>query len=357
MPKRSSCAIIRATPQWCGGTDMSTQLAFDYTTAPSSGLRPLEPRRDLGQVADLIEEAFGGELESGGLAALRDMRMLSRMGPLVSLMARSDPYLEDVLGGFVWIEEDRVVGNVTIQRLDPYGSRWQIANVAVTKAYQGRGIGRALVEAAVQRIDDRRGGWAVLQVRTDNALALGLYKRLGFEPVTEEAVLTMEGLPESVEPEAPPAGLRPFHHDEWQARYVLEAASRTDLAKWWRPVRSHQFMQTFESRLGEKLRDVVGSSQTRRWVVEAGNGFSAFVAVNARRWQGVHRLEFTVHPACRGELEGPLIGHAFQHLLEFPRWPIRVEHPGEHREMIDALQQAGFRLVRNHLSMRQKLNA
>ena len=191
---------------------MSTQLVVDYT-APASGLRPLDPRRDLGQVADLIEEAFGGELELGGLAALRDMRMLARMGPLVSLMARSDPYMEDVLGGFVWVEDDRVVGNVTIQRLDPYGTRWQIANVAVTKDYQRRGIGRALVEAAVQRIDDRRGGWAVLQVRTDNDVAQGLYKRLGFEPLTEDAVLTMERLPQGVEPAQSPAGLRPFHHE------------------------------------------------------------------------------------------------------------------------------------------------
>lgn len=335
---------------------MSTQLAVDLP-APASGLRPLEPRRDLGQVADLIEEAFSGELESGGLAAPRDMRMLSRMGPLVGLMARSDPYLEDVLGGFVWVEEGRVVGNITIQRLDPYGSRWQIANVAVTRAFQGRGIGRALVEAALRRIDDRRGGWAVLQVRTDNPVAQQLYESLGFEALTEEAVLTLDSLPRALSPVEPLAGLRPYQHQEWQARYVLEAASRTELAKWWRPVRSHQFMQTFESRAGEKLKELVGRSQVRRWVVEGAHSFSAWLAVDASRWQGVHRLEFTVHPACRGALEQPLIDQAFQYLSAFPGWPIRVEHQGEHREMVDALQQTGFRLVRNHLSMRKKLNA
>ena len=122
---------------------MCAQLAVDRQ-AEFRGLRPLDPRNDLSQVADLIEEAFGTELEPGGLAALRDLRVLSHMGPLVGLMARSDPYLEDVLGGFVWIEDDRVVGNVTLQRMDSYGSRWQIANVAVSKDYRGRGIGRAL---------------------------------------------------------------------------------------------------------------------------------------------------------------------------------------------------------------------
>ena len=60
---------------------MSAQLAIDQRAA-YRGLRPLDPRKDLNQVADLIEEAFTGELEPGGIAALRDLRMLSRMGPL-----------------------------------------------------------------------------------------------------------------------------------------------------------------------------------------------------------------------------------------------------------------------------------
>jgi ribosomal protein S18 acetylase RimI-like enzyme len=173
---------------------MSAQLVIDQRTS-YRGLRPLDPRKDLNQVADLIEEAFTGELEPGGIAALRDLRMLSRMGPLVGLMARSDPYLEDVLGGFVWVEDDRVVGNVTIQRLDAYGSRWQVANVAVTKDYQGRGIGRALVQAALERIAERRGSWAVLQVRSDNPVAKGLYQQLGFENLTEDVMLQLDRLP------------------------------------------------------------------------------------------------------------------------------------------------------------------
>ena len=158
---------------------MSAQLVAEQPI-PFRGLRPLDSRRDLGQVADLIEESFAGELEPGGLAALRDMRLLSRMGPLVGLAARSDPTLEDVLGGFVWVEEDRVVGNVTLQRLDLYGNRWQIANVAVHRPYRGRGIGRALVDAALERITLRGGSWALLQVRTDNEIARKLYEHAIF---------------------------------------------------------------------------------------------------------------------------------------------------------------------------------
>ena len=335
---------------------MSAQIAVERTTT-FQGLRPLDPRRDLGQVALLIEEAFSGELESGGLAALRDMRMLARMGPLVGLMARSDPYLEDVLGGFVWVEDGRVVGNVTIQRLDPYASRWQIANVAVTRDYQGRGIGRALVSAAVDRIDMRGGGWAVLQVRADNPVAMDLYRSLGFEPVNEEMVLILDKVPAELPDTESLSGLQAYHHSQWQARHTLEAASQTEMAKWWRPVRSHNFIQPVESRAGERVAELFGRNRVRRWVVEANNGLAAYLEVDARHWQGVHRIVVTVHPACRGDLESQLLSYALGFLKDYRRWPVRVEHPGEHLEMVEALDAAGFRLVRNHLSMRKKLNA
>lgn len=336
---------------------MSAQLAIDQRTS-YRGLRPLDPRRDLNQVADLIEEAFTGELEPGGIAALRDLRMLSRMGPLVGLMARSDPYLEDVLGGFVWIEDDRVVGNVTLQRLDAYGTRWQIANVAVAKGYQGRGIGRALVEAALERIGDKRGGWAVLQVRVDNPIAKGLYERLGFEAITQDVWLQLDRLPVEFTPASdPPAGLRRYHHNEWQARYTLESACRTELAQWWRPVRSYDYMQLAENRLGEKTWELLGRNRLRRWVVEAERGVAAWLSVDARRWQGIHRLTFAVHPSVRGQYERPLVDYALAFLADYPRWPVRVEHQGEHHALVEALQAVGFRVVRNHLAMRYKLNA
>ncbi len=158
---------------------MSAQLAIDQRTS-YRGLRPLDPRKDLNQVADLIEEAFTGELEPGGIAALRDLRMLSHMGPLVGLMARSDPYLEDVLGGFVWIEDDRVVGNVTI----PAARRlWHAL------ADRQRGCDQGLSRAAAS---DGRWSWPrwsasptgaavgpCLQVRSTTRWPKGLYRTVG----------------------------------------------------------------------------------------------------------------------------------------------------------------------------------
>lgn len=332
---------------------MSAQLVANIQVH-SQGLRSLDPRRDLHQVADLIEHAFRGELEPGGLAALRDMRMLARMGPLVSLIARSDPNLEEMLGGFVWIEDGRVVGNVTIQRIDPYGDRWQIANVAVASDHQGRGIGRALVTAAVEHIGERGGTWAVLQVREDNAVARGLYERLGFEPLTQDVTLKLARI-EKIQPTNLVSGLRSYRRAEWHARYELETAARTSLAQWWRPVHSRDFWQSAESYLGERLWEMFGRNRIRRWVVPGNQQLAAWLALDAWRWRGVHQLHFTVHPSCRGQMEDQLVSFALAFLADYPHWPAEVRHQGEHREMIETLLRHGFQIVRNHLAMRKKL--
>lgn len=334
---------------------MSAQLVADRALSTFRGLRPLDPRRDLGQVADLIEEAFGDELEAGGQAALRDLRAFARMGPLVGMLTRSELFMGGALSGFVWIEDGRVVGNVTVQPLDPYGTRWQVANVAVAPPYQRRGIARALMTAAMERVREKHGEWAVLQVRADNTVARGLYERLGFEPLTQETLLRLDRLAGRPPQGQSPPGLRPYRPEEWYNRYELEVASHSQLAQWWRPIRSQQFCQSTESRIAEKLWEWLGRNRVRRWVVEGRDGWTAWLSVDGRRWRGVHRLQFTVHPAARGTLEAQLVAFALSFLADFPRWPIEVRHPGEHQEMIAALKGAGFRIVRDHLTMRKRI--
>jgi ribosomal protein S18 acetylase RimI-like enzyme len=334
---------------------MNAQLVVDQHIT-FQGVRPLDPRRDLNQVADLIEDAFAGELEAGGLAALRDLRMFSHMGPLVGLMARSDPAVEDILGGFVWVRDGQVLGNVTLQRADPYGARWQIANVAVAKPYRGQGIGRALMLAALERITERKGAWAVLQVRADNLAALKLYETLGFEVITREVAMHLERIQTVATPTPLPAGMHAYHHSQWQARYQLEAAAHSGLDQWWRPIRSQQYWQSAESRLGERLWELIGRNRIRRWVLPGEHSLAGWVSIDAQRWQGTHRVEITIHPACRGQLEDQLAAYALSYLADYPRWPIRIEQYGDHPELIDAVRRAGFTIVRNHLAMRKKMS-
>jgi len=136
-----------------------------------TGIRAFDIGSDLRPVAELIADAFSEELDPRGKAALREMRVKSHVSGLLKLVNRSTGEFNDVFNGFVWEEDGHIVGNVTVQRADRYGSRWQIANVAVDSHFRGRGIARRLMAQALSYIESSRGQWAVLQVYAHNAAA------------------------------------------------------------------------------------------------------------------------------------------------------------------------------------------
>jgi [ribosomal protein S18]-alanine N-acetyltransferase len=74
--------------------------------------------------------------------------------------------------------DGRLVGYAGITRLGrkpPY--EYEIHTIGVDPANQGAGIGRALLDRI---LDIASGGVVFLEVRTDNAAAIGLYESVGF---------------------------------------------------------------------------------------------------------------------------------------------------------------------------------
>jgi GNAT superfamily N-acetyltransferase len=145
-------------------------------------IRHLDMRRDLAEVADLIELAFSAQMDPDGKEYLRQMRRLAQEQYSFrwpgDYLASGGPGIQ---GGLVWEEKGRVIGNLSlIPHMDSAQRVFLIANVAVHPDYRGQGIARALTQAALDQI--RRYGVhsARLQVREDNQPAHNLYKHLGF---------------------------------------------------------------------------------------------------------------------------------------------------------------------------------
>ncbi|GAA1877492.1 ribosomal protein S18-alanine N-acetyltransferase [Pseudonocardia ailaonensis] len=58
----------------------------------------------------------------------------------------------------------------------------EVHTIGVDPAHQGKGIGRALLDALLG-VADEVHATVFLEVRTDNAAAIGLYEKTGFETV------------------------------------------------------------------------------------------------------------------------------------------------------------------------------
>ncbi|NOZ73506.1 MAG: GNAT family N-acetyltransferase [Chloroflexi bacterium] len=318
-----------------------------------SGLRQVDLRRDLRAIADLITEAFAGEIDSRGLSSLRELRTLARLGPLLYLLVPTNGELGSFFRGFVWEEDGKIVGNVTIQQIDASQQRWMISNVAVRAERRGQGIARKLMNAALKRIVQLGGEWAILQVRANNDIARGLYQRLGFSDVVAEVDLRC--YPEPLVPTLPfPEGgdVRPMASQDLQSLRSLVQQSVPQLARWWQPQGRKQLYRGGDAPLLLSLKRLFGFTQYQRWGVYFGSRLGGFVDLKIAP-QGSHHIDILLHPDLRQEWTRPLLTFCLQQLQPYGPQATTAHLYDYQTQAIEILQEFGFRRTQTLITMRK----
>ena len=151
-------------------------------SSPNPGrMRPLNMMRDLPSVADLIELCFSSTLDPEGRSYIDQMRRNGRDSSFLSWAPRVIETVSLPLSGFVWENNGRVVGNVSLIPFVKHGQKiFLIANVATHPEYRRQGIARQLTAAAMARAREKHAQSIWLHVRDDNPGAIKLYHELGF---------------------------------------------------------------------------------------------------------------------------------------------------------------------------------
>ena len=159
-----------------------------------SNLRAFDMRRDLLAVADLVELCFKDSLDADGRLYIRQMRRTAESHRLLNI-ATAAAGTEMPPGGFVWVEADALVGNLSLIPVIAFGKRrYLIANVAVHPDFRRRGIASQMTLAAIKRARQQGADEIWLQVDADNAAAQNLYQQMGFAERARR--LTWQGKPQ-----------------------------------------------------------------------------------------------------------------------------------------------------------------
>lgn len=308
-------------------------------------LRPFDVRRDLLQLAELIELAFQEELDQTGNSIAREMRELAQSGPPLWLFA-ANPRLAMQMSGYVWVSDGRIVGNVSLGLESEQRRLWTISNVAVHPGFRAHGIAQRLMQAAVEELRSRGAHCIVLEVRSDNAPAQSLYRALGFELYdnVEELRLPVHAWPDNVHPPAFP--LRQRRPNDWQGLYGLCKAAVPARVQEVRPLLPYHFQVSLERRLQAWLERAVAGRGGADLVLEDGGQIVAWLQATGRVTAGSYRLDVTVHPRRRGTIEPELVTAGLQQLSHRTPRSVASTISTSYPEALQAWHAAGFYTVR-----------
>jgi mycothiol synthase len=137
-----------------------------FTWPDGITVRTFEPGRDEAELVAVNKRAFDWHPEQSRLT-VDDVRDTEREGWF-------DP------GGFFLAVRDGKVVGFHWTKVHP-GNVGEVYVVGVDPAAQGGGLGRALTLAGLHHLRDQGLGDTILYVESDNAPALAVYRKLGFE--------------------------------------------------------------------------------------------------------------------------------------------------------------------------------
>jgi ribosomal protein S18 acetylase RimI-like enzyme len=309
-----------------------------------NGLRPVSIRQDLLQIADLLEVSFT-DMDYSGRMAVREMRTLAHSGPLLWLLQGMDRMIKALMQGFVWVEDEHIVGNVSISRAG-FENTWIIANVAVHPDYRGHGIATALCQQALERISSWHGSAAVLQVEAQNPGAHHIYQKLGFY---DERTFTRwrwrfsDHTPRPLE-NMPRITYRAPHewHDEYELAELVRPQHMGGLG-WLRPNNPSHFRPWFTN--------LFKPGRTEHWIVRGENNLDAAILTQAAFGSAYLRFDMLVHPHRQGYLEDALVNYILRCAAQQYRGAL-TEHPADDLQAEKVFRYHHFEAERTLIHMR-----
>ncbi len=315
---------------------------------PSNGPRPINLKQDVPQVADLLELAFGEKMDRESRTAMRS----SNQGNPAFLW-RLNPQYNRLPPGYVWQENGRIVGNVTLIATKIPG-RHIIANVAVHPNYRRRGIARTLMQAVLEQVRARHGQVVMLQVEKENTSALNLYNSLQFEQIGtmvewRTSVTRLHELAPHT-PDTPPVEVQPLQKHQWRAAYQLDSASQHPDLTWPEPVPTDFYRQG----LWQSFRNLLSGRIQETWATYNNHEQLTGLGTIAADWGRPYTLAIRRQAEWQGQLERPLLARLIHRLQQMSRRAVVLHYPDNDPVMEQLLRAANFsqRRALTHMRLR-----
>jgi ribosomal protein S18 acetylase RimI-like enzyme len=328
--------------------------AVSYTGS-RDGPRPTDLGKDIKQVLNLLDLSFGPLVDSQGRRLISDRVSLSYSSPFIQRLglAGGAP-----IPGFVWEEDGRIIGNVSLLESKLPG-RYLVANVVVHPDHRRRGLATSLMQETINYIIHRRGDTVMLQVEEQNEPALRMYESLNFYKLgsmrhweSKTSQIRILHLPNRNAPQ-----IRELRGHEWRAAFHLDKASLEPDLNWPLPPR----LEKYKSGPMRWFTNIFSGLKMETWVVTSRNVSDSKLRLSGLAsiitdWGMPHKLEMRVDPALRGTVERPLFAKLLRRLKHLRNATLRLSHSADDDYSSSLFKEANFTPRRNLMVMKLDLN-
>lgn len=324
-------------------------------TAPSqdqskNGPRPINMNTDIPGILKLLELVFGASLDAEGRKMFAGT---SNMAQSPAILWRLNPAAAKLSLGFVWEENGRIVGNVTVLTTEMPG-RFLVVNVAVHPEFRRRGIARLLMQQVENLVRQRQGNQILLQVVKQNHPAIELYNALHYTTIGSMTHWTasasrLRRLELNLDTVGPP--IRELKRHEWKAAYALDQQTLPADLHWPEQLKQDAYKNGF----WVKVMNFLNGRHSEAWVAITGKTQLVGLASLASEWGRSYEASLRVHPSWQGRLERPLLAKLIRRLQYLPRRNVQIDHPDDDELVNALLQEANFQPRRTLTHMRLNL--
>lgn len=311
-------------------------------------MRAMNMFRDLSAVADLIELCFADSMDRDGQRYVADMRRASNDNGFLKWAANMTETASLPLTGFIWEENNRIVGNASLIPFRDKGKKiYLIANIAVHPDHRRKSIARILTQRAMTYGWDKKASALWLHVRDDNPGAIKLYADLGFQEIARRTTWTAKPDPLLSKPKTD-TQIVTRHTRFWSQQRDWLRRLHPDVLGWYRPININSLRPGLMNWLYLMFVDM----NIKHWAAIQGDKLLATLS-----WTSQGNKSDTLIPATPpGQINAEESTQALLQLLIRARrvlanrTTLSLEYPGG--EMTDAFISAGFIERRTLLWMR-----
>jgi GNAT superfamily N-acetyltransferase len=302
-----------------------------------------------------MDMSFGRIGATAGQRIIYDRLSISQAN---TLAVRLNLPNRGMVPGFVWEEDGKIVGNVTLLSSEIRG-RYLIANVAVHPDYRRQGIARGLMNKALDHIKSLAGDTVLLQVESNNEVALSLYESLSFHKLGNMHQWQATGARIRAIPGDSDLRdrVRPLDKHDFRAAFNLDCHSVHPDLNWPNPPPP----DFYESGLLRRMIDFLNGRRHAVWVVDTTSGLkqkrylTGLVSISSE-WGRPTWLRVRIDPHWQGQYERSLLSTAISRLKHTRSSNIRSNHPAGDELVSQLLSEANFNIRRTLAVMKLELS-